>query len=67
MLTRWVFRLILKAVVDWTCLLSRSRDRQTGGAAHEKELCPDVLVFTYGTRKGLRSEDERGCLDGVYT
>ena len=67
MLTRWVFRAILKAVVDCMCPLSRPRDRQTGGAAHEKELGPDVLVFTYGTRKGLGSEDERGCLDGVYT
>ena len=62
-----MFRAILKAVVDWVCLLSRRRDRQTGGAAQEKERCPDVLVFTYGTRKGLGSEDERGCLDGVYT
>ena len=44
--------------------MSRGREFQTEGAAWENERCPNVLVFMYGMRRVLESDEERSCLDG---
>ena len=62
-----VFKVVLNAVLDWICLISRGRGFQTEGASQEKERRANVSLFTYVMHKVLDSEEERSCLDGDYT
>ena len=49
------------------CQISPGREFQAAGATLEKERGPNVSVLSCGMRRVLELEEERRCIDGVYT